>query len=366
NDIAQQTTWNTQEIAGRSVYVELVDGHTGSGYAWLAVGRFSADLLNPSEYPNAVRKAAELIADYQLSDYRPDLVALLREFMSDAETSSRIAHAIVALRPDARLAAVAEALSISASGKEQRIQGAAAIIAQEPDDLSRFLEQTFRLATSAQQLRLTEELAADRSGATLLLALATSGKVAPRLLTQPTVEPKLKALNDESINGQLASLLAELPDENVEQQKLIDARQKAFFNETASVEIGVSLFRKNCAVCHQVAGQGKQIGPNLDGIGNRGLSRLIEDLLAPNRNVDVAFRATTIVTLQGKVLTGLVRRIDGDRLILVDGKGAEVAVPVDSIDEKVPSKLSPMPANFVESLSEPDFRHLVTYLLSLR
>jgi hypothetical protein len=53
-------------------------------------------------------------------------------------------------------------------------------------------------------------------------------------------------------------------------------------------------------------------------------------------------------------------------LILVDGKGEEVAVPVDSIDEKVPSKLSPMPANFVESLSEQDFRHLVTYLLSLR
>ena len=40
------------------------------------------------------------------------------------------------------------------------------------------------------------------------------------------------------------------------------------------------------------------VGPQLDGVGTRGLERLIEDVLDPNRNVDPAFRASH-VTLEG-------------------------------------------------------------------
>ena len=54
-----------------------------------------------------------------------------------------------------------------------------------------------------------------------------------------------------------------------------------------------------------------QIGPQLDGIGIRGLDRLLEDTLDPNRNVDQAFRATTLVLKNGQILSGLVLREEG-------------------------------------------------------
>ena len=47
-------------------------------------------------------------------------------------------------------------------------------------------------------------------------------------------------------------------------------------------------FEKSCANCHQIANKGgrRQLDPNFDGIGIRGIDRFLEDTLDPNRNVD--------------------------------------------------------------------------------
>ena len=123
---------------------------------------------------------------------------------------------------------------------------------------------------------------------------------------------------------------------------------------------------KTCAPCHRVGTEGRDFAPHLDGVGNRGLDRLIEDILDPNRNVDVAFRSTTVVTRKGKVYTGLLRPAQGSRLILVDSQGRELSVALSDIARREPSRLSPMPANFSETLSPEQFRDLLSYLLSLR
>ncbi|MFT4558463.1 MAG: hypothetical protein ACI92S_003844, partial [Planctomycetaceae bacterium] len=41
-------------------------------------------------------------------------------------------------------------------------------------------------------------------------------------------------------------------------------------------------------------------------------------------------------------------------------------VATDSVEQNVLSNLSPMPANFGETLTEEQFRQLMAYLLSLR
>jgi putative heme-binding domain-containing protein len=90
----------------------------------------------------------------------------------------------------------------------------------------------------------------------------------------------------------------------------------------------------------------------------------VEDVLDPNRNVDVAFRTTTIRTVNGEVISGLVRREEGATLILADNKGKEVAVPKDDIEQQAKGSLSLMPANVHEIVSEAEFHDLLAYLLS--
>ena len=124
------------------------------------------------------------------------------------------------------------------------------------------------------------------------------------------------------------------------------------------------VFEKSCANCHQIGGKGTKIGPQLDGIGLRGLDRLLEDTLDPNRNVDQAFRTTTLTLKKGQVISGLLLKEEGAVLVLADNQGKEVRVPKNSVEERSLSQLSPMPANFADQVDEADFYHLLAYLLS--
>jgi putative heme-binding domain-containing protein len=142
------------------------------------------------------------------------------------------------------------------------------------------------------------------------------------------------------------------------------SRRKSFLAAKASAEQGAKVFEKYCANCHQVANRGAKIGPQLDGIGIRGLDRLLEDVLDPSRNVDQAFRLTTLGLNSGQIVSGLLLREEGQVLVLADNQGKEVRVAKSDVEDRTLSQLSPMPANLVDQIPEADFNHLLAYLLA--
>jgi putative heme-binding domain-containing protein len=122
------------------------------------------------------------------------------------------------------------------------------------------------------------------------------------------------------------------------------------------------VIKQHCAACHQLGAEGKKVGPVLDGIGLRGPDRLLEDILDPSRNVDAAFRTTTILNKEGQVLSGLLVREEGATLILVDNKGQEFSVPKADVDEQTTSGLSLMPGNWGEVIPPADVNELIAEL----
>ena len=140
------------------------------------------------------------------------------------------------------------------------------------------------------------------------------------------------------------------------------------FDHRGSFEklLGVQVFEKHCAACHQVGSKGTKIGPQLDGIGIRGLDRILEDVLDPNRNVDPAFRMTRITLKDGRDLQGLVLREEGEVVVLADDKGKEVRIEKKQIEERTISPLSPMPANWADIIPAEEMNHLLAYLLAQR
>jgi putative heme-binding domain-containing protein len=196
------------------------------------------------------------------------------------------------------------------------------------------------------------------------VALVKAGVASPRLLTSANVNAKFEALKSDQLSVQVAAIAANLPAQSEIIDKLVVERRAAYSKATPNLEKGTALFEKHCAACHQIEGKGAVVGPQLDGIGLRGLERLVEDVLDPNRNVDVAFRTTTIRTASGEVISGLVRREEGATLVLADNKGKEFSVPKSHIDQQAKGTLSLMPANVHEVVSESEFYDLVGYLLS--
>ncbi|MBL9129158.1 MAG: hypothetical protein JNL97_16025, partial [Verrucomicrobiales bacterium] len=104
----------------------------------------------------------------------------------------------------------------------------------------------------------------------------------------------------------------------------------------------------------------------LTGIGTRGEERLLEDILAPNRNVDRAFWTTSLALRDGESVSGLFRREEGELLVLANAAGTEVSVRKREVSERKELNTSIMPSNFGEALPAEDFVHVLAYLLAQR
>src|SRR5690606_18389675 len=108
HDTARQVEWDLHELAGRDVYVEIQDGDAAGAYAWLAVGRFSVDGLNPQPF-QPVREACRLVAVLQLDSLHDRSKELVESDATSWETRREAAGALIALRPDARRLLLMEA-----------------------------------------------------------------------------------------------------------------------------------------------------------------------------------------------------------------------------------------------------------------
>ena len=367
NDTAQRKEWNTEKLGGRSVYLEIVDQDSGDAYAWLAVGRFSLQGLNPSETSQNQRIAARIIRKFGLHEFRDEMVQLIRKKDVAHESRVAFARAIASLASSSsRIEACVEALALGQLENRLRREVVDVIVSPQDAAIDSVLKKALVAANARDQQRISERLASDANGADLLLTMANSGIVSSQILRGPSIRQKMQTLLSHSKRDDLDALLSSLPNEDKQLLELIRARQQAFLQKNGSSELGQQIFKKQCANCHQIQGQGKQVGPNLDGIAGRGLGRLLEDVLHPNRNVDVAFRASTVITDEGKVLHGLLKPSDGTQVFLIDSKGQANAISLDSIEDQRVSPNSPMPNNFSEILSEKEFRDLVAFLLTLR
>ena len=366
SDSLKLVEWDTVAEAGHRVYVELVDGNAEGAYAWIAVGGFSVAGLSPSRVAEDTRKGAGLIGAWGLSELRPALVSLLENPALDYTLRGELAAELARLSPDARLLALARVATMADVSELSKKQALKIIAGGDVEDALGVLESVMKVASAPGQRRIAVELATDRGGAAALVSLVEGGKAGAGLLRLPAVSQNLAAVTDDAQREKIKELVGELPPESERFAGILEKRKREYILRAGRLGPGREIFQKTCSACHRVGGEGREYAPNLDGVGNRGLDRLIEDILDPNRNVDVAFRSTTIVTRKGQVYSGLPRPTDGKRVVLIDSQGREISVPLDSVARRTPSRLSPMPANFSETLGEEQFRDMLSYLLSLR
>ncbi len=229
------------------------------------------------------------------------------------------------------------------------------------------------LPTAPQELAgsIAAGLAKSPKGAEALLQLIEQGRASATLLRQKAVANALavQAANSPEL-GQRAALLAkDLPPEDARLDGVIAQRVEAFRAASADgaarradAAHGAQVFQQNCAVCHRFRNEGGNVGPNLDGTVARGVHRLTEDILDPNRNVDPAFRQTLIETRDGQTFVGANVREAGETVTMTDATGKDVTVAKNAIKAQTQSRLSLMPPAFEALLSEGDFSDLLAFL----
>jgi putative heme-binding domain-containing protein len=371
NDTAARHDWDTDAWKGRSAFIEIVDQDSAGSYAWLAAGRFSVPGLNPSGRLGDRQLASGVIADFGLRRLHADVLRLLHTTKSN-QLKSRLCQTLIHLngnlesksifRVGAEIIARTESEAVSNRGVVD------AVVAFDLGLVKEFIVKATQSMSRQQQSRVAELLSVDQAGARYLLELLEAGSISTAVLRSATLVEKLRAHQQGALNSSIDQFVKAMPDTNHELDKIITRRKELLLTADVNVEDGKRVFVKNCSNCHQIAGQGVQVGPNLDGIGNRGADRLVDDILLPNENVDASFRASLVSTVDGRLLNGFVRKAEPESsyVTMVDGQGKVILIHRDEIEAQKKTAVSPMPANFAETIPESDFVDLLGYLLGNR
>lgn len=371
NDVAQKIEWKLEQWAGQRGVIEIVDADTGDAYAWIGAGRFEPAVVeNPSpgfalgEGP--VGLALAIAEQMRLVDQFAHVQTTLNDRQASASVRTLAASAALSLDRARSLPSLAAIMTNNAEPAALRLAVAQQLGSVDEESAREALGTALTTAPAALQQPIALALATTRPGADSLLNLVATGKASARLLQDKPVIDRLKATSLPDLDARLSDLTKDLPAPDERLKQLIAKFTASQSTTQTSVEAGAAHFKKVCANCHRLGGEGGKVGPQLDGIGQRGLDRLLEDILDPNRNIDAAFRATTISTSKGQVVTGLKLREEGAAIILADAQGKELRIENADIDESRVTALSPMPSNVVEQIGEQNLPHLIAFLLQQR
>jgi putative heme-binding domain-containing protein len=211
-------------------------------------------------------------------------------------------------------------------------------------------------------LSIAGALAKTDAGCTALLDAIDAGKASPRLLVNKAVAGPLTS-RPKPVRDRATALTKVLPPEDARLDKVIAERADAFRKARPDPAHGAQVFQQTCAVCHRFRNAGGNVGPNLDGVVARGVARLVEDILDPNRNVDPGFRQAIIETRDGQMFAGVNVREQGDAVLLTDATGNDISVPKTAIKTRTQTQLSLMPPAFETQIPPGDFNDLLAFLL---
>jgi putative heme-binding domain-containing protein len=127
--------------------------------------------------------------------------------------------------------------------------------------------------------------------------------------------------------------------------------RKVFFGDEAA-----------CFKCHEAAGGGQRIGPDLSNLPHRDHASVLRDITQPSFAIHPDHITHVVLLADGRALTGSVRT-DGDRVHIADAQGQVTTVARDEIASQTPSPVSIMPEGLVQKIGPEQLRDLMTFLL---
>ena len=109
-------------------------------------------------------------------------------------------------------------------------------------------------------------------------------------------------------------------------------------------------------------------GPDLTSAGRRYSAHdLLDQVINPSKVINDQFSAVTVITDAGRIHTGVVVNLNGDRLTLntdLTDPNKRVNIDRNTIEELIVSKTSPMPVGLFNRMTKDEILDLTAYLIS--
>src|SRR5262249_15394665 len=149
---------------------------------------------------------------------------------------------------------------------------------------------------------------------------------------------------------------------NPEREQVV-ADMREFLKKTpGEPRAGQAVFKNYCAQCHKIYGEGQDVGPDITANGRSDFEQLLSNVFDPSRVIGAGYVATTVTTLKGQVITGIVVEDNEQRVVLKEQGGKLETIPRDAVDEITVSKVSLMPEQIERQLKPQEIADLFAFL----
>lgn len=144
------------------------------------------------------------------------------------------------------------------------------------------------------------------------------------------------------------------------------ARYRAITDNAGDPAAGRAIFQGTCMMCHQVKGEGMQIGPDLTGAGAMGRESLLRNVLDPNAQLESGYYRHDVTLKDGSMISGFMVEETKEALTLRPIGAEPKVIPRDMITKHDISKRSLMPEGLVGGMNDKQVNDLFTYLMTLK
>ena len=228
------------------------------------------------------------------------------------------------------------------------------------DEAPAVLISRYSKLNAQQQRAVIETLASRKAYAEALLEALKMNQIQPSALPVQ-VARSLKNL----LGKKFTDVYGALPVVGAEREHLIKKYKKLCKPSAvaaADASRGRAVFQKTCAACHVLYGEGGKVGPELTGANRANLDYILLNSVYPSLDVPHAYRTVSVLTVDGRVVNGVLAEEDGTKIVLRTPEQPRVVIAKEDIDFRKISPQSMMPDGQLDAMKPQEVIDLVKYL----
>tara|TARA_R110002049_G_scaffold4601_6_gene32885 strand:+ start:83133 stop:86147 length:3015 start_codon:yes stop_codon:yes gene_type:complete len=125
---------------------------------------------------------------------------------------------------------------------------------------------------------------------------------------------------------------------------------------------GKGHFTKRCATCHQLFGEGKKVGPPLDGYERGKLNFWLTAIVEPSLEIREGYQSYLVLSVDGRTVTGMIAAQDPKTVTLRNADNELTVISRDDIEVLKALPTSLMPEDVLKEMTDQQIRDLFAYL----
>lgn len=230
------------------------------------------------------------------------------------------------------------------------------------DEVGQLLLSRLDQFSMANRPKVIEVLLQRPQWTSQLLSQIEGGQRSKDLLSVNQLQ-RLASSSTDSIGKQIAAIYGKISTGRDPSRTFVVAQMRRLVTSAeGNPHRGVEVYNKLCGQCHKLHGEGQEVGPEITVNGRGTLEQLLSNVFDPSLVIGKDYQAVTVLTVEGRVLSGLLVEDSPARVVLKMQGGKQETIARDDVDEMKVSDTSLMPEGIEKQLSPQEIVDLFAYL----